>query len=169
MGFNDSGPAVCRTGFGWMGSMFTVPGALPRGSLITELLRAGNPGRLIGAMDIKRPVLVWIVMGLVWDWKIKLNDYLTCFFWKAKPVNKVKKSGDTISNKMYYKNEKFKNCVTRPFSLVKVTYNKTPLKCRRGLFTTFTFCNNMGSYSLRLNTRIHMLTLCAQNCALTSC
>ena len=33
-----------------------------------------------------------------------------------------------------------KLCVTRPFSLVKVTHNKMPLLCGHALFTSFTFC-----------------------------
>ena len=46
--------------------------------------------------------------------------------------------------------------VTRPFCLVKSRTIKMPLKCGRALFTSFTFCNNIGSYSLRLNTRIYI-------------
>ena len=49
-----------------------------------------------------------------------------------------------------------KTCCYQTIQSGQVTYNKMPLKCGRALFTSFTFCNNIGSYSLRLNTRIYI-------------
>ena len=44
----------------------------------------------------------------------------------------------------------------RDHSSGQVTYNMMPLKRGRALFTSFVFCNNKGSYSLRLNMRIYI-------------